>query len=187
MAGTDLYPDAPFDPKSERNIFITLKESEIGLSNTITMSKELLEANIFIYLPRKDVTGLIQNNEPILLDVFDYDTKITTTHIIRKDGDNDFKFHGWNMVLQGKHFRTGDTIVFWWDIFHIRLNFKQFMFSFNHLAATDIRGSAARPVVESALTAEALAVSEALKPVSMAAIGSLDRNGRPASDRSYFP
>ncbi|KAG5398711.1 hypothetical protein IGI04_020525 [Brassica rapa subsp. trilocularis] len=140
MAGTDLYPDAPFDPKSERNIFITLTESEIGLSNTITMSKELLEANIFIYLPRKDVTGLKQNNEPILLDVFDYDTKITTTHIIRKDGDNDFKFHGWNMVLQGKHFRKGDTI--------------------DHLAATEIRGFAARPVVESALTAEALAVSE---------------------------
>ena len=130
MAGTDLYPDAPFDPKSERNIFITLTESEIGLSNTITMSKELLEANVFIYLPRKDVTGLIQHNEAILMDVFDYDTKITTTHIIRKDGDNDFKFHGWNMVLQGKHFRKGDTIVFWWDIFHIRLNFKQFMFSF---------------------------------------------------------
>nr|VDC61711.1 unnamed protein product [Brassica rapa] len=69
MAGTDLYPDAPFDPKSERNIFITLTESEIGLSNTITMSKELLEANVFIYLPSKDVTGLIQHNEAILMDV----------------------------------------------------------------------------------------------------------------------
>ncbi|KAF8087478.1 hypothetical protein N665_0584s0012 [Sinapis alba] len=130
MAGTELYRDAPFIPKSERNIFITLTESDIGLSNTITMSKELLEANVFMYLPSKDITGLINNNEPLLLDVFDYDTNITTTLTIRKDGDTKFKFHGWNTVLQRKNFRTGDTIVFWWDVSHIRLNFKQFMFSF---------------------------------------------------------
>ncbi|KAF8087479.1 hypothetical protein N665_0584s0013 [Sinapis alba] len=130
MAGTELYRDAPFVPKSERNIFITLTESDIGLSNTITMSKELLEANVFMYLPSKDITGLIQNNEPLLLDVFDYDTNITTTLTIRKDGDKNFKFHGWNTVLQRKKFRTGDTIVFWWDASHIRLNFKQFMFAF---------------------------------------------------------
>ncbi|KAF8087480.1 hypothetical protein N665_0584s0014 [Sinapis alba] len=102
MAGTDLYRDAPFVPKSEKDIFIILKESDIGLSNTITMSKELLEANIFMYLPSKDITGLIQKNDSLLLDVFDCDTNITTTLTIRKDGDKNFKFHGWNTILQKK-------------------------------------------------------------------------------------
>ncbi|KAJ4868931.1 DNA-binding pseudobarrel domain protein [Raphanus sativus] len=147
MAGTELFPDAPFDPKSERNIFITLTESDIGLSNTITMSKELLEANVFMYLPSKDITGLIQHNEPTLLDVFDYDTKITTTLTIRKNGDKSFKFHGWSMILQSKQFKKED-----------------------HFVATEIRVSAARSVVESALSEEVLAIHEALKSASMAAL-----------------
>ncbi|CAH8297006.1 unnamed protein product [Eruca vesicaria subsp. sativa] len=97
MAGTELYPDAPFDPKSEKNIFITLTESEIDPSNTIMMSKEILESNVFIHLPSEDITGLIQHNKPMLLDVYDYDKQITTTHIITKDGNKNFKFDGWNM------------------------------------------------------------------------------------------
>lgn len=130
MAGTELYPDSPFDKKSKRNIFITLTESEIGISNTIKMSKELLEANVFDNLPRNDIIGLIHYNEPTIVDFFDYDAKITTTLTIKKDGDESFKFHGWSMILQRNHFKTGDTIVFWWDSIHKRLNFKQFMFQF---------------------------------------------------------
>lgn len=85
MAGTELHPDSPFDPHRESNIMITLTESD--LSNTITMSKELLEAKLFRYLRRQRfyrLRGLVQRNEPMLIDAFDLDTQITTTLCLEK-------------------------------------------------------------------------------------------------------
>lgn len=125
MAGTELFPDTPFDPNSPWNILITLTLSDTNLSNnTITMSKELLEAKLFPFLCRAHLVGLLQKNEPAIMDFFDYDAKIATTLTIRKEGNGNFNFHGWSMILQRKHFKAGNTIAFWWDNAHSRPNFQ---------------------------------------------------------------
>lgn len=61
--------------------------------------------------------------------MFFYDVS-KSHHMPRKDGDKSFKFHGWNTILHRNKFKKCDTNVFWWDVFHLRLSFKQFMLSF---------------------------------------------------------
>ncbi|CAL9232945.1 unnamed protein product [Arabidopsis halleri] len=48
MVDTELYPDEPFDADSPWNILITLTPSDIGLSNMITFTKEIVEKKCYL-------------------------------------------------------------------------------------------------------------------------------------------
>ncbi|ESQ38190.1 hypothetical protein EUTSA_v10029127mg [Eutrema salsugineum] len=124
MARTKPCPDKPFDPNNQFNILITLKESDTGSSNTITMSKELVEANLFPWWSKHLCAKLSQHKSVELVDLFEYESKITTTLIMRKEEDGNFRFHGWGSILGKRNFRTGDIIGFWWDKYYTRLNFE---------------------------------------------------------------
>ena len=124
MAGNRDFEDQPYEVENPFNIMITLSPFDIDLSTTIMMPKTLLEANLFRFMDISYLVGLLQvPNKPKVIELFDIDTKITTFLTIRRDGDN-FKFHGWNNILERKHYKAGDVIAFWWDLHHTRLNFK---------------------------------------------------------------
>ncbi|KAL9842475.1 putative transcription factor B3-Domain family [Arabidopsis thaliana] len=123
MARTELCHDKPFDPSHSLNILIKLKASDTGLSNTLTMPKEFVEKNLFPWFSKHRRVKLSQHDSVQLLDLYEYDSKITTTLIMKKEQDGNFKFHGWSNILDKRKFKTGDIIGFWWDKFYDRLNF----------------------------------------------------------------
>ncbi|XP_013619997.1 PREDICTED: putative B3 domain-containing protein At4g12617 [Brassica oleracea var. oleracea] len=127
MARTVECRDKPFDPNNQLNILITLKESDTGSSVTITMPKELVEANLFPWWSKYRCAALSRHNAVQFVDLFDYDSKITTTHTLRRERDGNFKFCGWGSILAKRSFKTGDIIGFWWDKYHDRLNFELLM------------------------------------------------------------
>ncbi|ESQ38189.1 hypothetical protein EUTSA_v10029394mg [Eutrema salsugineum] len=124
MAKSKLCRDTPFDPKNKMNILIKLKESDTGSSNTITMSKELVEAKIFPWWSTHRCAKLSRHKSVEMVDLFEYDSKITTTLTMKKEEDGDFKFYGWSSILEKRNFKTDHIIAFWWDDYHDRLNFK---------------------------------------------------------------
>ncbi|CAH8264190.1 unnamed protein product [Arabidopsis lyrata] len=124
MARTELCRDKPFDPSHPLNIRVKLKASDTGLSNTLTMPKELVEKNLFPWFSKHRCVKLSQHDSVQLVDLFEYDSKITTTLTMKKEKDGNFKFYGWNNILDQRKFKTGDIIGFWWDKFYDRLNFE---------------------------------------------------------------
>ncbi|CAH8384109.1 unnamed protein product [Eruca vesicaria subsp. sativa] len=127
MARTEECPDKPFDPSNQRNILITLKESDTGSSVTITMTKKLVEDNLFPWWDKRRCKAFSQDSFVELIDLFEYDSKITITHTVRRDPDGNFTFYGWGTILATRNFKTGDIIGFWWDKLHDRLNFQLVM------------------------------------------------------------
>ncbi|CAH8273122.1 unnamed protein product [Arabidopsis lyrata] len=120
-----IFPDKPYEANNPHNIMITLSPFDVDMSTTIMMPKALLETNLFPFMEISTLVELLQvPNKPKMIGIYDIDSKITTFVIIKKDGNN-FKFHGWNDILLRKHYKAGDTIAFWWDLRHTRLNFKQ--------------------------------------------------------------
>nr|CAD29661.1 putative auxin response factor 46 [Arabidopsis thaliana] len=118
------FPDKQYDSNNPYNIMITLSPFDVDRSTTIMMPKALLETNLFPFMEISTLVQLLQvQDKPKMVGVYDIDTQITTYVIIRQDGNN-FKFHGWNDILKRKHYKAGDTIAFWWDLRHTRLNFK---------------------------------------------------------------
>ncbi|KAG7557575.1 DNA-binding pseudobarrel domain superfamily [Arabidopsis suecica] len=124
MAGNRYFEDQPYEVANPFNIMITLSPFDIDLSTTLLMPKTLLEANLFRFMDISFLVELLQvRNNPRMIEFFDIDTKITTFLTMKEDGNN-FKFYGWNNILERKHYRAGDTLAFWWDLHHTRLNFK---------------------------------------------------------------
>lgn len=123
MARTELCRDKPFDPNNQLNILITLTASDTGLSNTITMPKMLVEANLFPWWSKHRCKRLSKHKVK-LLDLFEYDSNITTTLTMKKEEDGNFKLYGWGTILCKRNFKIGDIIGFWWDKYNDRLNFK---------------------------------------------------------------
>ncbi|EOA29051.1 hypothetical protein CARUB_v10025305mg [Capsella rubella] len=74
--------------------------------------------NIFITLTPSDT-----ETDTVLVDVYDYDSKVAITLTMKKETDGNFKLYGWNNILEGRKFKTGDRIGFWWDTQFARLNF----------------------------------------------------------------
>lgn len=124
MARTEVCRDKPFDPSHPLNILIKLKPSDTGLSKTLTMPKELVEANLFPWLGQHRSVRLSQPNWVEFVDLYEYDSKITTTLTMKKEEDGNFKLYGWNNILDKRQFKTDDIIGFWWDKFYDRLNFE---------------------------------------------------------------
>ncbi|KAG2310705.1 hypothetical protein Bca52824_022262 [Brassica carinata] len=127
MARTVVCPDKPFDPNNQLNILITLKGSDTGSSATITMPKELVEANLFPWWSKDRRDALSRHSFVELIDLFDFHSKITTTLTLRRERDGNFKFYGWASILAKRNFKTGDIVGFWWDKYHDRLNFQLLM------------------------------------------------------------
>ncbi|KAJ4911224.1 putative B3 domain-containing protein [Raphanus sativus] len=127
MARTREFQDKPFDPNNQLNILIKLKESDTGSSVTITMPKELVEANLFPWWNKGRRTNLSRHEAVEIVDLFEYNSKITTTHTLRRERDGNFKFYGWGTILAKRNFKTGDIVGFWWDKCHDRLNFELLM------------------------------------------------------------
>ncbi|CAH8273121.1 unnamed protein product [Arabidopsis lyrata] len=121
MADNRYFEDQPYEVENPFNIMITLSPFDIDLSTTLLVPKTLLEANLFPFFDISFLVELLQVRNKI--EVFDIDTKITTFLTMKEDGNN-FKFRGWNNILERKHYRAGDTLAFWWDLHHTRLNFK---------------------------------------------------------------
>ncbi|KAL9817184.1 putative transcription factor B3-Domain family [Arabidopsis thaliana] len=119
MVDTELYSDRPFNADSSFNILITLTPSDVGLSNMITFSKEIVETKMLPLLPKNRFIGY--------LDFFDFETKIVTTLTVQEDANGDFQFHGWSMVLQRNNYKIDDIIRFWWDANNSRFNFQVLM------------------------------------------------------------
>lgn len=76
MARTELCRDKPFDPSHPLNILVKLKASDTGLSNTLTMPKELVEKNLFPWFSKHRCVKLSQHDSVQLVDLFEYDSKI---------------------------------------------------------------------------------------------------------------
>ncbi|KAL0729118.1 hypothetical protein Bca4012_025211 [Brassica carinata] len=113
MARTVVCPDKPFDPNNQLNILITLKGSDTGSSATITMPKELVEANLFPWWSKDRRDALSRHSFVELIDLFDFHSKITTTLTLRRERDGNFKFYGWASILAKRNFKTGDIVGFW--------------------------------------------------------------------------
>lgn len=117
--------DMAFNPNNPCNILITLTELDTS-SDEITFPKELIES-LLLPLWRSNPFALHPNYVE-LMDLYEYDTKITATLNMKKDEEGNYKLYGWNNILGRNNFKTGDVVIgFWWDKLHARLNFQLLM------------------------------------------------------------
>lgn len=117
--------DVPFNPNNKWNMLITLTTSDINSDDgTITIPKELVETKILPWWNKDHCARLLEHNSHELVDLFEYETKITTTVFMKKAKDGDFKLHCWSSIPRSRKFKTGDIIGLWWDKNYARLNFE---------------------------------------------------------------
>lgn len=119
-----LDRDKEFNPSNQRNIHIKLTASDTDMTSTITMPKQLVTDILFPCWGKKRIKKWSKPNSVVLVDLFEYDSKITTALTMKRDEDGNFKFYGWKTILDKRNFKTGDIIGFWWDNVHKRLNFE---------------------------------------------------------------
>lgn len=94
-------------------------------SDEITFPQELIESLLLPLWSRNPFA--LHPNYVELMDLYEYDTKITTTLNMKRDEEGNYKLYGWNNILGRNNFKTGDVIGFWWDKLHARLNFQLLM------------------------------------------------------------
>lgn len=116
--------EKPFKANNPWNILVTLTESDTS-SDEITFPKEVIES---LLLPLWNKNPFVLHpNYVEMIDLFEYDTKITTTLTMKKDEDGNYKFYGWSNILGRNNFKTNDVLGFWWDKYYARLNFQLLM------------------------------------------------------------
>ncbi|XP_023636122.1 B3 domain-containing protein At4g05630-like [Capsella rubella] len=116
-AGTnETDPIKQFDANNPWNILLTLRPSDVGTSNTLTVPRVSAETRMLPFLSMYRFRGYV--------DFYDVESDVVTTLTLKRQRNGDYHFHGWSMVLERKHCKTGDTVVFWWDNLHRRFNFE---------------------------------------------------------------
>lgn len=97
-----------FKPNSKWNILITLTESDTGSSDAITFPKELIETRLFPLWSSNPF--VLHANYVEMVDLFEWETRITTTLTMKKEQDGSFKLYGWSSI-QTKKFQ--DRRCYW--------------------------------------------------------------------------
>lgn len=110
-----------------RHITITLTEADTDSSGTITIPKELVEANLIPFWGKTRSDSLLKPNSFVIVELCEYESEITTAVSMKRDENGNFKFHGWSCIQTKRNFRTGDVVVFWWDKNYGSLNFELLM------------------------------------------------------------
>lgn len=119
--------DVSYSQAEGWHITITLTESDICSNDTLTISKELVEAKLFPWWNVKRSAGLLQPNSFEMVHLYEYESEITTAVSMKRDENGNFKLHGWSFIPKKRNFRKGDVVVFWWDKNYGRLNFELLM------------------------------------------------------------